>query len=197
MPSQYSRNCSGKRPFTRDRLPPGHSAGFTSGSTSKLANELARTGTTVISGGSFGIDEAAHCGALAAGGTTVAVLATGVDQNYPLSHARLFQTVIDEGGLLVSEYPIGTRPARIRFHARCRLLAALAPATVIVEAGQRSGALTVARAARELGRLVYGVPGPIHSAASAGVNELLRTRAAEVATSAGHITVQKADNGRL
>lgn len=124
---------------------------------SDLGYELARTGATVISGGGFGIDEAAHRGALTADGTTIAVLATGVDQNHPSSHARLYQAVIEEGGLLVSEYPIGTRPARVRFHARCRLLAALSLAAVIVEAGQRSGALAVARAARELGRNIYGV----------------------------------------
>lgn len=161
-----------------------------------LGYELAGRGTTVVSGGSFGIDESAHRGALAADGTAIVVLATGVDQTYPLPHERLYQSVIDRGGLLVSEYPIGTCPARLRLHARCRLLAALSTATVIVEAGQRSGALTVARAARELGRPVYGVPGPIHSAASAGVNELLRTRAAEVATSANHVTVQKTGDAR-
>ncbi|MFE3173081.1 DNA-processing protein DprA [Amycolatopsis sp. NPDC059235] len=168
---------------TRASTPYGHTV------SADLGNELARAGATVISGGGFGIDEAAHRGALAADGTTIVVLATGVDQNYPLSHARLYQAVIEEGGLLVSEYPIGTRPARVRFHASCRLLAALSQATVIVEAGQRSGVLAVARAAGELGRIVYGVPGPIHSAASAGVNELLRTQAAEIATSAEHITL--------
>jgi len=153
-----------------------------------ISDELARAGVTVVSGGSLGADEAAHRGALAADGRTIVVLANGVDRAHPRQHARLYQAVIDQGGLLISEYPIGTPPARIRFHARCRLLAALAAATVIVEAGQRSGALTVARAAGELGRRVYRVPGPIHSAASKGVNELLRTGAATVASSVEHIT---------
>jgi DNA processing protein len=156
-----------------------------------LSYALARAGVTVVSGGSLGVDDAAHRGALAADGRTIVVLANGVDQAHPRQHARLYETVIDQGGLLVSEYPIGTLPARIRFHTRCRLLAALAAATVIVEAGQRSGALTVARAARELGRRVYGVPGSIHSAASKGVNELLRTGTATVASSVDHITYRE------
>ncbi|SEP50578.1 DNA-processing protein DprA [Amycolatopsis saalfeldensis] len=156
-----------------------------------LSYELAHVGVTVVSGGGLGVDEEAHRGALAADGRTIVVLANGVDLAHPHQHARLYQTVIEQGGLLVSEYPIGTPPARIRFHARCRLLAALSAATVITEAGQRSGALTVARAAGELGRRVYGVPGPIHSAPSKGVNELLRTGAATVANSVEHINYQE------
>ncbi|ONI81322.1 DNA protecting protein DprA [Actinosynnema sp. ALI-1.44] len=156
-----------------------------------ISYELARTQVTVVSGGGLGVNEAAHRGALAAEGRTIVVLASGVDRTHPHQHAQLYQTVIEQGGLLVSEYPIGTPPTRIRFHARCRLLAALSTATVIVEAGQRSGALTVARAAGELGRRVYGVPGPIHSAPSKGVNELLRTGAATVASSVEHINYQE------
>jgi DNA processing protein len=155
-----------------------------------VSYELARAGVTVLSGGSLGVDEAAHRGALAANGRTIVVLANGVDLTHPHQHARLYQAVIEQGGLLVSEYPIGTPPTRIR-HARCRLLAALAAATLIVEAGQRSGALAVARAAGELGRRVYGVPGPIHSVTSKGVNELLRTGAAAVASSVEHINYQE------
>ena len=133
-----------------------------------LGYELARAGVTVVSGGGLGVDEKAHRGALAANGRTIVVLANGVDLTRPHQHARLYQTVVDQGGVLVSEYPIGTRPTRIRFHARCRLLAALAAATLIVEAGQRSSALAVARAAGELGRRVYGEPGPSHSVTSKG-----------------------------
>ncbi|GLZ30846.1 hypothetical protein Lesp02_30350 [Lentzea sp. NBRC 105346] len=156
-----------------------------------MSCELARAEVTVVSGGGLGVDEAAHRGALAGQGRTIVVLANGVDLTYPHQHARLYQTVIDQGGLLVSEYPIGAPPTRVRFHARCRLLAALSTATVIVEAGQRSGALTVAQAANELGRRVYGVPGPIHSATSKGVHELLRTGAAIVASSVEHINYQE------
>jgi len=157
----------------------------------EISYELAQTGVTVVSGGSLGVDEAAHRGALSADGRTIVVLANGVDRTHPHQHARLFEAVIDQGGLLVSEYPIGTPPTRIRFHARCRLLAAFAAATVIVEAGQRSGALAVARAAGGLGRRVYGVPGPIHSVTSKGVNELLRTGSATVASSVEHINYQE------
>ncbi|HWC23604.1 MULTISPECIES: DNA-processing protein DprA [Actinomycetes] len=156
-----------------------------------LGYELGRAGVTVVSGGGLGVDEEAHRSALAADGRTIVVLANGVDLTHPHQHARLYQTVIEQGGLLVSEYPIGTPSARIRFHARCRLLAALAAATVIVEAGQRSGALGVARAAGELGRRVYGVPGSIHSVTSKGVNELLRTGAATAASSVEHINYQE------
>ncbi|HVV12124.1 DNA-processing protein DprA [Amycolatopsis sp.] len=156
-----------------------------------ISHELARAGATVVSGGSLGVDEAAHRGALAADGRTVVVLPCGVDQIHPYQHARLYQTVIDQGGLLVSEYPIGAPPTRTRFHAQCRLLAALTSATVIVEAGLRSGALAVAQAANELGRRAYGVPGPIHSATSKGVNELLRTGSATAVTAAEHINYQE------
>ncbi|SDM98879.1 DNA processing protein [Lentzea albidocapillata subsp. violacea] len=156
-----------------------------------ISYELARAKVTVVSGGGLGVDEAAHRGVLAAEGRTIVVLANGVDRTYPHQHARLYQTVIDQGGLLVSEYSIGTPPTRTRFHARCRLLAALSAATVIVEAGQRSGALAVARAAGELGRRIYGVPGPIHSVTSRGVHELLRAGAATVATSVEHIAYRE------
>jgi DNA processing protein len=155
-----------------------------------ISYELAQDGVTIISGGSFGVDAAAHHGALATDGRTIVVLPNGVDLTYPLAHDRLFQSVIEKGGLLVSEYSIGILPSRIRFQTRYRLLAALSAATVIVEAGQRSGALTVARAAGELGRPVYGIPGPIYSATSVGVNELLRTGAATVASSVKHINYQ-------
>lgn len=152
---------------------------------------LADADVTVVSGGGFGVDESAHHGALAADGRTVVVLPCGVDRIYPHQHARLYTRVVDQGGLLVSEYPTGAVPTRTRFHARCRLLAAFTAATVIVEAGRRSVALMVAAAAKDLSKRVYGVPGPIYSATSAGVNELLRVGAATVATSVEHIHYQE------
>lgn len=148
---------------------------------------LADAGAVVVNGGGLGIDESAHQGALAADGQTIVVLPCGVDRTYPHQHARLYARVVDQGGLLISGYPIGAVPTRTRFHARCRLLAALTAATVIVEAGRRSGALTVAGAAKDLGKRVYGIPGPIYSATSTGVNELLRVGAATVATSVEHV----------
>ncbi|MEV6242710.1 DNA-processing protein DprA [Lentzea sp. NPDC051838] len=152
---------------------------------------LVDAGATVVSGGGLGVDESAHCGALAADGRTVVVLPSGVDRTYPHQRAQRYDRVVDQGGLVISEYPIGVVPTRTRFHARCRLLAALTAATVIVEAGRRSGALAVAGAAKELGKRVYGVPGPIHSAGSTGVNELLRVGAATVATAVEHVHYQE------
>ncbi|MEU7524679.1 DNA-processing protein DprA [Saccharothrix sp. NPDC042600] len=143
---------------------------------------FAGAGVTVVGGGSYGIEGTAHRGALTANKPTVVVLACGVNQAYPAGHAALLENVVRHGGLLVSEYPVGAAPVRYRFAARTRLLAALGGATVVVEAGWRSGALHLARTATSLGRRVYGVPGPITSAASAGVHELLRDGHARLAT---------------
>lgn len=138
-----------------------------------LAGGLAERDVTVISGGAYGIDGAAHRAALAAEGCTVAVLAGGLDILYPAGHSALLHR-IGNTGLLVSEYPPGVRPARHRFLTRNRLVAALACATVVVEAGLRSGAASTAAWARALGRVVCAVPGPVTSAASAGCHVLLR-----------------------
>lgn len=151
----------------------------------RIAAEMAATCVgceyAVVSGGAFGIDAAAHRGALAAGGATVCVVAGGVDRVYPAAHEALFRS-IHESGLLVSEVPLGFAPMRQRFLHRNRLIAALAPATVVVEAGLRSGSLSTARRAAELSRIVGAVPGPVTSAASAGCHELIRDRVAELVT---------------
>jgi DNA processing protein len=138
-----------------------------------LSASLCERDVVVVSGGAFGIDGAAHRAALAADGFTVAVLAGGVDVPYPLGHSALLHRV-QRAGLLVSEYPPGVRPARHRFLVRNRLVAALAGATVVVEAGLRSGAANTAAWARALGRVVCAVPGPVTSSASAGCHELIR-----------------------
>lgn len=148
----------------------------------EFAFAFAETGVTVVGGGSYGIEGAAHRGALTADEPTVVVLACSVDRAYPAGHAALLENVVKHGGLLVSEYPVGVVPAGFRFAARNRLLAALSGATVIVEAGRRSGALNITRTATSVGRRVYGVPGPITSALSAGVHELLRDGHARLAT---------------
>jgi DNA processing protein len=140
---------------------------------SELGCSLAERGWTVVSGAAFGIDAAAHRGALAGEGVTVAVLACGVDLAYPAAHVRLLDE-IRERGLLVSEVPPGSPPLRQRFLIRNRLIAALTRGTVLVEAGQRSGALSTARHARRLGRGLMVVPGPVTSAMSAGCHRLLR-----------------------
>ncbi len=138
-----------------------------------LAAGLAAHDVAVVSGGAYGIDGAAHRAALAADGFTVAVLAGGVDIPYPAGHSALLHRIARDG-LLVSEYPPGVRPARHRFLTRNRLVAGLAGATVIVEAGARSGAANTAAWARALGRVVCAVPGPVTSAASVGCHALLR-----------------------
>ncbi|MDO5724583.1 MAG: DNA-processing protein DprA [Flaviflexus sp.] len=127
----------------------------------------------IVSGGAFGIDVAAHEGALAAGGATVAVMSCGIDRAYPARHARVFSQITGSGAI-ISEYPPGTAPARHRFLVRNRLIAALGTACLVVEAGRRSGALATARRAAEIGREVLAVPGPVGSRMSSGTNQLLR-----------------------
>lgn len=138
-----------------------------------LAEGLVARDAAVVSGGAFGIDGAAHRSALAADGLTVAVLAGGIDEPYPSGHASLLRRIAADG-LVLTEYPPGARPARHRFLTRNRLVAALAGATVVVEAGARSGAANTAAWARALGRPVCAVPGPVSSSASVGCHALLR-----------------------
>lgn len=152
-----------------------------------LAAQLASQGGTIVSGGAYGIDAAAHRGALAStGGATLAVLAGGLDRLYPRGNTRMLE-LIRERHLLVSEAPPGTAPTRWRFLSRNRLIAALSRATVVVEASWRSGALSTARWAGELGRPVGAVPGPITSAASAGCHRLVREQNAVLVTEAQEV----------
>jgi DNA processing protein len=139
----------------------------------EMGAELADRGWTVVSGGAFGIDAAAHRGVLAADGLTVAVFACGVDVPYPVTHTGMFAEIA-QCGLLVSELPPGATPTRRRFLVRNRTIAALTRGTVVVEAARRSGAISTARHARDLGRAVMAVPGPVTSAMSAGCHTLLR-----------------------
>ncbi|MEI6253530.1 MAG: DNA-processing protein DprA [Mycobacteriaceae bacterium] len=141
-----------------------------------LSAGLAENEVTIVSGGAYGIDGAAHRAALAVDGLTVAVLAGGVDVLYPAGHSALLHR-IGRSGLLVTEYPPGVRPARHRFLTRNRIVAALSGATVVVEAGIRSGAASTAAWARALGRVVCAVPGPVTSAASTGCHALLQAGA--------------------
>ena len=147
---------------------------------------LAGAGMTVVSGAAYGIDGAAHRGALNAEGTTVAVLGCGIDIPYPAGHATLLARIA-ERGLVMSEYPPGTPPARHRFLVRNRLIAALSTATVVVEAGARSGARNTATTAGSLGKVVLAVPGPITSAMSVGCHDLLRSGGALLVGSVGEI----------
>lgn len=142
---------------------------------------LADQGWAVVSGAAFGIDAAAHLGALSVGGLTVAVLACGVDQAYPRSHETLIARVAEQG-LLVSELPLGAHPTKPRFLVRNRLIAALTRGTAVVEAAARSGARNTAREAGEIGRHVMAVPGPVTSALSVGTHDLIRSQAAVLVT---------------
>ena len=151
-----------------------------------LAGELAAQGVLVISGGAYGIDGAAHRAALGADGATVAVLAGGVDRAYPAGHSQLFARIA-ESGAVVSELPCGTAPTKWRFLARNRVIGALAAATVVVEAGWRSGSLNTAGHAATLGRPLGAVPGSILSSTSAGCHRLLREYDARCVTSAADV----------
>lgn len=160
-----------------------------------VAGSLAEQGWVVVSGGAYGVDGAAHRGALGAGGATVAVLACGVDRPYPRGHAQLINRIADQG-LVVGELPPGEHPTPSRFIVRNRVIAGLTRGTVVVEAAHRSGSLATARAARRLGRHTMGVPGPATSALSAGVHELLRQDAVLV-TDAAEIIELVGDMGEL
>ncbi|MGW0790974.1 DNA-processing protein DprA [Streptomyces sp. NPDC002911] len=157
-----------------------------------LAAGLAERGWVVVSGAAFGVDGAAHRGALAAGGATMAVLACGVDVAYPRGHAELIGRIVEQG-MVMGELPPSDHPTRSRFILRNRVIAALTRGTVVVEAEYRSGSLVTARNALRLGRFTMGVPGPATSGLSAGVHELLRgegvlvTDAAEIAELVGEI----------
>jgi DNA processing protein len=158
----------------------------------EFAAGLAAAGAAVVSGAAIGIDGAAHRGALSADGMTLAVLACGVDRPYPVVHATLLDRIA-ASGLVISEYPPGSVPARHRFLVRNRLIAALGAGTLVVEAGLRSGAHRTAADARALGRPVMAVPGPVTSGPSAGCHHLIRhgaelvTRPEEVLEAVGRL----------
>jgi len=164
----------------------------------ELGAGLAAAGFTVVSGAAIGVDGAAHRGALAAGGASVAVLACGIDRSYPAAHEALLERIVATG-LVVSEYPPGSVPARHRFLVRNRLIAGLAGGTVVVEAGLRSGAQRTAADARSLGRPVMAVPGPVTSGRSAGCHRMIRdgavlvTRVEEVLEEVGRIGLHLAE----
>ena len=156
--------------------------------TRSLTTALVRAGVCVISGMARGIDGIAHRTALDTGGRTVAVLGTGIDVPYPAGHRQLHRMIV-ERGLVLSENPPGMTAHKGAFPRRNRIIAALAPLTIVVEAGRRSGALNTAGQALELGRTVAAVPGPIDSAQSVGSNELLRDGAVMIASTDDALTL--------
>jgi DNA processing protein len=139
----------------------------------EFAAWFARAGFTVTSGLATGIDAASHEGALAAGGTTIAVFGTGLDRVYPAEHAALASR-IRASGALVSEFPRGIAPLKSHFPRRNRIIAGLALGTLVVEAAAESGSLITARQAAEAGREVFAIPGSIHSPLSRGCHKLIR-----------------------
>jgi DNA processing protein len=152
----------------------------------EIAADLGERGWAIVSGGAYGIDAAAHRGALATHAPTIAVLACGLDHPYPAGHAGLFADIAARG-LVISEWPPGRHPARLRFLVRNRVIAALTCGTVIVEAGERSGALNTARHAAELGRPLMAVPGPVTSPQSVGCHRIIREWGATCVTCAADI----------
>jgi DNA processing protein len=139
----------------------------------QLASSLVRKDFTIISGMALGIDGAAHKGAMAAEGRTIAVLGCGIDIIYPPGNHKLYQDIVASGAV-VSEYPLGTMPENFRFPARNRIISGLSLGVVVVEAANRSGSLITARHALEQGREVFAVPGRIDSVKSAGTHTLLQ-----------------------
>jgi DNA processing protein len=152
----------------------------------EFAASVAARGWAVVSGGAYGVDASAHRGALGADGVTVAVLAGGVDVPYPAAHTELLDGVAAQG-VIVSEWPPGRTVSRLRFLVRNRVIAALATGTLVVEAGERSGALNTARHARDLGRRLMAVPGPVTSDISAGCHQIIRDWQGMLVTSAADV----------
>jgi len=141
--------------------------------TEKLSRELALKGVTVVSGLARGIDAAAHRGALAGRGRTIAVLGTGIDTIYPPENKKLAEMIV-ENGALVSEFSMGTPPNASNFPARNRIISGISMGVVVVEAGEKSGSLITARIAAEQGRSVFAVPGEMGAAGSRGTNHLIK-----------------------
>jgi DNA processing protein len=152
----------------------------------EMAAALAERGWAVISGGAYGIDSCAHRAALAAGGTTIAVLASGVSYGYPRGHHELFDAIA-RAGAVISEWPPDRAPTRPGFLIRNRAIAALSRGTVVVEAALRSGALSSAKHARDLCRPLMAVPGPVTSTLSAGCHEIIRDWGAVLVTGASDV----------
>ena len=145
-----------------------------------LARDLAQRGVTVVSGFARGIDAAAHRGALEAGGRTIAVLGTGIDEIYPRDHAKLAAEILAHGGALVSQFPLKTPPVSENFPYRNRIISGLSLGIVVVEAAEHSGSLITARLAIEQNREVFAVPGNITSRNSFGTNYLIKGAGAKL-----------------
>lgn len=153
--------------------------------TYNLSRQLAARGIAIVSGLARGIDRAAHEGALAADGHTVAVLGCGIDRIYPAENEQLFNDILHRGGAILSEYPPGAPPLARHFPGRNRIISGICRGVLVVEAAQRSGSLITAEFALEQGREVFALPGPICNPASEGTNQLLKDGA--------HLVTEAAD----
>jgi len=163
------------------------STGYGEHVTMEIVTGLVERGITLVSGAAYGIEGMALRAALAAGSSPVVLLAGGVDRYYPSGHETLLNRVLEAGGLIVSVAQPGDSPTRERFKHAAELKGRISAATLITEAGINSGSLGVAEGARYWGNKVYGVPGPVTSAASAGVHELIKTGVAHLATHSNDI----------
>ena len=148
--------------------------------TKNISYNLAKEGLSIISGLAKGIDSLAHIGAIYAKGKTIAVLAHGLDMIYPKENEIIAKKIIEYGGCLISEYPTGTKPERLNFPARNRIISGLSLGVVVVEAKEKSGSLITADFALEQGREVFAVPGNITMKTSYGTNELIKQGAIPV-----------------
>jgi len=152
--------------------------------TAQLASELAQAGVVIISGLALGVDSISHKAALDAGGLTIAILPTGLDNIYPAAHRHLAKQILEQGGALISEYPEGSTVYKGNFIARNRLISGLADAVLITEAAEKSGSLHTADFALDQGKEVLAVPGNINSPTSRGTNNLIKVGATPVTSSA-------------
>ena len=159
--------------------------------TINLVENLTKNGLTIISGLALGVDGLAHQTCIDNGGKTIAVLGCGPDIIYPPSHRQLTQDIIDSGGAIVSEYPPGTRPSKLTFPKRNRIISGLSLGVLVIEAPERSGALITARTALEQGREVFAVPGSINNPNSQGTNKLIKMGAYPVTAAEDVLNILK------
>ena len=163
------------------------STGYGEHVTLDIVTNLVENGKTIMNGGSYGIDGMALRASLASNYAPILWLAGGVDRLYPTGHDALFQRILGEGGLIISTEEPGSSPTKMRMLERNQTMALATGAVLVTEAGWRSSSLTTARAAFDYGTPVYGVPGPITSATSAGVHEIIREGVATLVTQASDI----------
>jgi DNA processing protein len=157
--------------------------------TAKLANELAKAGVVIVSGLALGVDSIAHKAALDAGGFTMAVLPTGLDTIYPSSHQSLARQIVAKGGALISEYPPNTKSFKQHFIMRNRLVSGISDVLLITEAETSSGTMHTAKFAAQQHKKIFAVPGDITNSGSAGTNELIKSGAQLVTSSADILAV--------